>query len=78
MRSVGRRTLTRAYMHVLQMNASCIKIPSIEEVRWDFLMPCDLDAELKISGGPPPIQKQFNERLSVNEVQSVLASFVLR
>lgn len=40
----------------------------------------DLDAELKIwiSGAPTPIQKQFNKRLSIYEVQSVLASYVLR
>lgn len=40
----------------------------------------DLDAELKIwiSGNPVPIQKQFNKRLSIYEVQAVLASYVLR
>lgn len=40
----------------------------------------DLDAELKIwiSGTAMPIQKQFNKRLSIYEVQSVLASYVLR
>lgn len=40
----------------------------------------DLDAELKIwiSGAQMPIQKQFNKRLSIYEVQSVLASYVLR
>ena len=40
----------------------------------------DLDAELKIwiSGMPVPVQKQFNKRLSIYEVQSVLASYVLR
>lgn len=40
----------------------------------------DLDAELKIwiSGMPVPIQKQFNKRLSIYEVQAVLASYVLR
>ena len=40
----------------------------------------DLDAELKIwiSGTPVPIQKQFNKRLSIYEVQAVLASYVLR
>jgi Bacterial PH domain len=40
----------------------------------------DLDAELKIwiSGTQSPIQKQFNKRLSIYEVQSVLASYVLR
>jgi hypothetical protein len=40
----------------------------------------DLDAELKIwiSGTAAPIQKQFNKRLSIYEVQSVLASYVLR
>jgi hypothetical protein len=40
----------------------------------------DLDAELKIwiSGQPAPIQKQFNKKLSIYEVQSVLASYVLR
>lgn len=40
----------------------------------------DLDAELKIwlSGSPVPIQKQFNKHLSIYEVQSVLASYVLR
>ncbi|OGB20524.1 MAG: cytoplasmic protein [Burkholderiales bacterium RIFCSPLOWO2_02_FULL_57_36] len=40
----------------------------------------DLDAELKIwiSGTAVPIQKQFNKKLSIYEVQSVLASYVLR
>ncbi|MFT4255555.1 MAG: PH domain-containing protein [Pseudoxanthomonas sp.] len=40
----------------------------------------DLDAELKIwiSGTAMPIQKQFNKHLSIYEVQSVLASYVLR
>jgi len=40
----------------------------------------DLDAELKIwiSGAAAPIQKQFNKKLSIYEVQSVLASYVLR
>lgn len=40
----------------------------------------DLDAELKIwiSGSPAPLQRQFNKRLSIYEVQSVLASYVLK
>jgi hypothetical protein len=40
----------------------------------------DLDAELKIwiSGTAAPIQKQFNKKLSIYEVQSVLAGYVLR
>jgi hypothetical protein len=40
----------------------------------------DLDAELKIwiSGTPTPIQKQFNKKLSIYEVQAVLASYVLK
>jgi len=40
----------------------------------------DLDAELKIwiSGTATPIQKQFNKKLSIYEVQSVLASYVLK
>lgn len=40
----------------------------------------DVDAELKIwvSSTAAPIQKQFNKRLSIYEVQSVLASDVLR
>jgi hypothetical protein len=40
----------------------------------------DLDAELKIwlSGNSVPIQKQFNKKLSIYEVQSVLAGYVLR
>ena len=40
----------------------------------------DLDAELKIwiSGTVAPIQKQFNKKLSIYEVQSVLAGYVLR
>jgi hypothetical protein len=39
----------------------------------------DLDAELKvwISGAPTPIQRKFNSRLNIYEVQSVLASYVL-
>jgi hypothetical protein len=40
----------------------------------------DLDAELKIwiSSTADPIQKQFNKKLSIYEVQAVLASYVLR
>ena len=40
----------------------------------------DLDAELKIwiSGTATPIQKQFNNKLNIYEVQSVLASYVLK
>lgn len=40
----------------------------------------DLDAELKIwiSSTPAPLSKQFNKRLSIYEVQAVLASYVLR
>ena len=40
----------------------------------------DLEAELKIwiSGVAMPLQKQFSKRLSIYEVQSVLASYVLR
>ena len=40
----------------------------------------DLDAELKIwiAGSPVPLQKTFNKRLSIYEVQAVLASYVLR
>jgi hypothetical protein len=39
-----------------------------------------MDAELKIwiSGAANPIQKQFNKRLNIYEVQSVLASYILR
>ena len=40
----------------------------------------DLDAELRIwlTGSPAPIQLQFNKKLSIYGVQSVLASYVLR
>jgi hypothetical protein len=40
----------------------------------------DLDAELKLwlTGNPQPIQLQFNKKLSIYEVQSVLAGYVLR
>ena len=40
----------------------------------------DLDAELKIwlTGNPTPIQLQFNKKLSIYAVQSVLAGYVLR
>lgn len=40
----------------------------------------DLDAELKIwiSGAPAPIQKQFNNKLNIYEVQSVLATYVMK
>jgi hypothetical protein len=40
----------------------------------------DLDAELKIwiSGAPLPIQKQFNKTLNIYELQSVLATYVLK
>jgi hypothetical protein len=39
----------------------------------------DLDGELKIwvSGSSMPVQKQFNNRLNIYEVQSVLANYVL-
>ncbi|MFI5446097.1 PH domain-containing protein [Polaromonas sp. UC242_47] len=40
----------------------------------------DLDAELKIwiSGMAAPVQKRFNKKLSIYEVQSVLAAYILR
>ena len=40
----------------------------------------ELDAELTIwiSSNPVPVKKQFNKNLSIYEVQSVLASYVLR
>lgn len=40
----------------------------------------DLDAELKIwiSGTQQPIEKQFNKSLNIYELQSVLASYVLK
>lgn len=40
----------------------------------------DLDAELKIwlSGMSQPIEKQFNKSLNIYELQSVLASYVLK
>ena len=40
----------------------------------------DLDAELKVwvSGSSTPFQRKFNKRLSIYEVQAVLASYVLR
>ncbi len=40
----------------------------------------DLDAELKIwiSGTAMPLQKQFNKKLSIYEVQAVLAAYVMR
>ncbi len=40
----------------------------------------DLDAELKIwiSGVAAPFQRQFNKKLSIYEVQAVLASYVLK
>lgn len=40
----------------------------------------DLEAELKIwlTGNPAPIQLQFNKKLSIYAVQSVLAGYVLR
>ena len=40
----------------------------------------DLEAELKLwlTGSPNPIQLQFNKKLSIYAVQSVLASYVLR
>jgi hypothetical protein len=40
----------------------------------------DLDAELKIwiSGAAAPFQRQFNRKLSIYEVQAVLASYVLK
>ena len=40
----------------------------------------DLDAELKlwIGSNPVPVQKQFNKKVNVYELQSLLASYVLR
>lgn len=40
----------------------------------------DMDAELNIwiSGTTAPFKKQFNKKLSIYEVQSVLAAYVLR
>ena len=40
----------------------------------------DLDADLKVwvSGSSTPFQKKFNKRLSIYEVQAVLASYVLK
>jgi hypothetical protein len=40
----------------------------------------DLDAELKIwvAGNPAPIQKSFSRKLSIYQVQAVLANYVLR
>lgn len=40
----------------------------------------ELDAELKIwiTGNPTPIQKQFNKKLNIYEVQTVLASYVCK
>ncbi|MEO6564682.1 MAG: PH domain-containing protein [Casimicrobiaceae bacterium] len=40
----------------------------------------DLDAELKVwvSGATAPFVRQFNKKLSIYEVQAVLASYVLR
>jgi hypothetical protein len=40
----------------------------------------DLEAELKIwiSGAPVPIQKQFNKKLNIYQVQAVLASYVVK
>ncbi len=40
----------------------------------------DFDAELKIwiSGSPHPVQKKFNKKLSIYEVQGVLAAYVAR
>lgn len=38
----------------------------------------DLDAELKIwiSGSPQPVQKTFNSKLDIYEVQAVLATYI--
>lgn len=40
----------------------------------------DLDAELKIwiSGNPTPIQKTFNKKVNIYEVQGILAQYVMR
>jgi len=40
----------------------------------------DLEAELRIwvSGSPNPVQKQFNKKLDIYELQSVLATHVLK
>ena len=55
--------------------------PALGE-RWNWAASAEsrADMELKIwiSGTAAPIQKQFNKKLSIYEVQSVLASYVLR
>jgi hypothetical protein len=40
----------------------------------------DLDAELKIwiTGSPTPLQKRFNKKLNIYQVQAVLAAYVLK
>jgi hypothetical protein len=40
----------------------------------------DLDAELKIwiSGNPTPVSKRFNRSVNIYELQSVLATYVLK
>ncbi len=40
----------------------------------------DADAELKLwlAGAPGPLQKQFGKNSSIFEIQSLLASYVLR
>lgn len=40
----------------------------------------ELDADLNIwiTGNPTPIQKQFNKKLNIYEVQAVLASYVCK
>ena len=40
----------------------------------------DMDAELKIfiSGNPVPIQKQFNKKLDIYQLQALLATYVMK
>ena len=52
----------------------------VDDASRQALATLPLDAELKIwvSGTAEPVQQTFNKFLSIYEVQSVLASYVLR
>jgi hypothetical protein len=62
------------------LTGSKVEYRSITHVSIETAGTFDLDAELKIwiSSNPVPLQKTFNKKLSIYEVQSVLASYVLK
>lgn len=63
-----------------KMEFHSIPYKSITHFSMETTSSFELDAELKIwiAGAAMPIQRNFNEKLSVYEVQGILASYILR